>query len=84
LAPAQGFDADGPALQHLPLQQTLPELQHTALLPLPQQVCFEPVLQLLLPQHVWPELAQKGVVPVVQHTLPELQHTALLPLPQRV
>jgi hypothetical protein len=45
-------------LQHLPLQHTRPELQHTALLPLAQHVCFAQLLQQMPLQHDWPEPQQ--------------------------
>ena len=53
---------------HLPLQHTIPWLQHTALVPLAQQTL--------------PELQHTAQLPLTQPALPELQHTALLPLDQ--
>ncbi|PYU36770.1 MAG: hypothetical protein DMG54_35955, partial [Acidobacteria bacterium] len=43
----QGVFGDGPAVQHRPLQHTLPGAQHFGLLPVPQQLW-------LLWQHILP------------------------------
>lgn len=52
----QGLLGDGPAVQHLPPQHTLPPPQHFALLPFPQQVwlLWQHTVCWREPHGVWP------------------------------
>ncbi len=66
-----GVFGDGPALQHRPLQHTLPGGQHFGALPVPQQLgVFGD----------GPALQHRPL----QHTLPGGQHFGALPVPQQL